>query len=395
VSSIALALAAMTRPEGALVFALVLAHRLLDPPGGRRDARALARWALGFALPFGAYVAWRYAYYGFLLPNTFYAKVGSSPDQLVRGLKYVGKFFIVMAVPALALLGFVLGRRSRIVSLAATITVPSLAYIAVVGGDYMALFRFMVPLMPLLALAAPVPIVALAAVTRRPRATWAGALVVLAALSVLPSVNFERVRTDPPASGPWLRAHQPRHWYLKMRQHTGYARLLLERWHVNRFTLLGTWMQRELPREASAAYYGIGVIGWLCDRSILDMFGLNDAHIAHLTPATMGQGTAGHDKRDFLYVLRREPTYILYSRHFSPAPFRQEDLPGLYRRELAEIPPAMRPRALGLLARYAVENEWLTDEANRDAGYVTLLRLTRCSTDEGCRRCPRCERSGP
>jgi hypothetical protein len=125
VSSIALALAAMTRPEGALVFALVLAHRLIDPPGGRRDARALARWALGFALPFGAYVAWRYAYYGFLLPNTFYAKVGSSPDQLVRGLKYVGKFFIVMAVPALALLGFVLGRRSRIVSLAATITVPS------------------------------------------------------------------------------------------------------------------------------------------------------------------------------------------------------------------------------------------------------------------------------
>jgi arabinofuranosyltransferase len=394
-SSFTLALAAMTRPEGALVFALVLAHRLADPPEGRRDLRELARWSLAFVVLFGAYFLWRYQYYGFLLPNTFYAKVGSSLEQVERGLKYVGKFFVVMGVPLLALPGFVLGWRIRLVSLAATITLPFLVYIAAVGGDYMALFRFMVPLLPFIALVVPRPILAIARDTRRPTAVWAAATAVLIVGSLVPSLNLEGLPRDPPPSGPYLRSHRPDHWYLKMRQVTAYPRLIAERWYVNRFHLLGRWMQRELPPEASVAYYGVGVIGYVCQRSILDMWGLNDTHIAHLRPATIGTGLAGHDKRDLLYVLGREPTYILYSRHFSPTPRGAEQLPAMYLAELSELPPAALPRVLDGLGRYAVENVWLTDARNHEAGYITLLRLTRCSTPEGCRRCPRCARASP
>jgi arabinofuranosyltransferase len=387
VSALVLALAAMTRPEGAFVFALVLAHRLADPSA---RTRGLARWVLTFAIPFGAYFLWRYQYYGFLLPNTFYAKVGDSLEQVERGLKYVGKFFIVMGVPALALPGFVLGRRVRVVSLAATITLPYLTYIAVVGGDYMALFRFMVPLMPFIALVAPLPVLALARDVRRPAAVWGAAIVVLVVVSLVPSLNLEGLPHDPPPSGPYLREHRPDHWYLKMRQVTAYPRLIAERWYVNRFHTLGTWMQRELPPEASVAYYGVGVIGYVCDRSILDMWGLNDTHIAHLSPAASATGLAGHDKRDLLYVVGREPTYILYSRHFSRVPRSAEQLSAMYLSELSELPDATRPAVVDGLRRYAVENVWLTDAPNRDAGYITVLRLTRCSTPEGCRRCPRC-----
>jgi hypothetical protein len=389
-SSLALALAAMTRPEGAFVWALVLAHRVADSAGGRRDVRGIVRWILVFLIPLGAYVTWRYRYYGFLLPNTFYAKVGDSAEQVERGLKYVGKFFVVMGIPLLALPGFLLGSRSRLVRLAATITLPYLAYIAAVGGDYMALFRFMVPLLPFIALVAPLPVLALARDARRPRAVWATAAIVLIVVSLVPSLNLERLPRDPPPSGPYLREHRPDHWYLKMRQVTAYPRLIAERWYVNRFHVLGTWMQRELPAGASVAYYGVGVIGYVCDRSILDMWGLNDAYIAHLKPASIATGLAGHDKRDLRYVLEREPTYILYSRHFSTRPRTPEELPAMYLTELSELPAAARPVVLDRLRRYAVENVWLSDERNREAGYITLLRLTRCSTAEGCRRCPTC-----
>jgi arabinofuranosyltransferase len=392
ISGLIFALAAMTRPEGAFVFAITLVHRLLDPPGGRRDLPRTARWALGFVIPFGAYFLWRWTYYGFLLPNTFYAKVGTTAAQVVRGIKYVGKFFIVMAVPALALAGFVMGRRRRAVSLGAAITIPYLAYILVVGGDYMALFRFTVPLLPFMALATAVPLTAFARRLPRPRVLAPVTIAVVVLVGLAPSLNLEALPVDPPPSGVYLKEHRPSHWYMKMRQHTAFPRLVSERWYVNRFTLLGQWMQRELPAGTSVAYYGIGAIGYYCDHPIIDMWGLNDTYLGHLQKATMGSGIAGHEKRDFLYVLRREPSYVLYSRHFSAKPYGASDVTTLYWRELTELSLAARATALEYLARYSVENVWMTDAANRDAGYATFLRLTRCSTDEGCRRCARCER---
>jgi hypothetical protein len=391
-SSVILALAAMTRPEGCLVFGMVWLYRLADPPGGRRDARAMARWTLGFVVPFGAYFLWRYTYYGYLLPNTFYAKVGGTAAQLERGAKYVGKFFVVMGAPILALPGFVMGRRERLLALSAAIAAPYLAYILLVGGDYMAMFRFMVPIMPLLALAMPLPLIVLARRLPRPAVLAPAVAAIVVVIGLAPSLNLEGLTVNPPPSGPFLKEHvKVDNWYLRMRQHTAFPRLISERWYVNRFSLLGIWMQRELPPETSVAYYGIGAIGFYCEHPIHDMWGLNDAFLAHLEMPKMGSGIAGHEKRDFLYTLRREPSYVLYSRHFSPAPRSAGELTALYRHELAELAPAARATALTYLARYAVDNVWLTDTANREQGYATLLRLTQCSTDDGCRRCPRCE----
>src|SRR5205807_10478401 len=69
-AGLAFAAAAMTRPEGLLFFALGCLHRLLAMPGRRIDGRALALFA-GLYVP---YFAWRYHYYGWLFPNTYYIK---------------------------------------------------------------------------------------------------------------------------------------------------------------------------------------------------------------------------------------------------------------------------------------------------------------------------------
>jgi hypothetical protein len=46
---------------------------------------------------------------------------------------------------------------------------------------------------------------------------------------------------------------------------------------------------------------------------VIDTLGLNDTYIAHLPVATMGEGTAGAEKTDPLYVLSRRPDYIPFA----------------------------------------------------------------------------------
>src|SRR5262249_9366109 len=47
-------------------------------------------------------------------------------------------------------------------------------------------------------------------------------------------------------------------------------------------------------------------------RPTIDMLGLTDLHIAHVTMPNMGRGMAGHEKGDGLYVLGRRPDVVLF-----------------------------------------------------------------------------------
>lgn len=103
----ALLVANLTRPEGAIVAAVLGA---LAIAGARREAGArrqvLLALVLIYALPYAAYFAWRTAYFGFLFPNTFYAKTGATVEQVVRGTMYCAFFardFMVALAPALGL----------------------------------------------------------------------------------------------------------------------------------------------------------------------------------------------------------------------------------------------------------------------------------------------------
>ena len=99
------ALASMTRPDAGLLFAALSADRLWQV--WRHGARARLPHALLFGLTFGllygGYFAWRWSYYGWFLPNTFYVKVGSSVDQAIRGLYYTAEFFYVSWALGLAI----------------------------------------------------------------------------------------------------------------------------------------------------------------------------------------------------------------------------------------------------------------------------------------------------
>ncbi len=162
-SGMLFALAAMTRPEGFLFFGLTAVHRLIDngARGGRwLPARRDWAWLGLFLLPTLPHQVWRISYYGYLFPNTYYAKV-SGVDHDWRGLLYLQNF-VANCKPWIVLLLLVVprsassapgARASRSLYAHLLVLVLALAvHVVRAGGDFMALHRFFVPVLPLLAL---------------------------------------------------------------------------------------------------------------------------------------------------------------------------------------------------------------------------------------------------
>ena len=164
-----LALAAMTRPEGLLVAMVIGAHRigvvLLRDRRWRPTRDEILAAALFVAL-WAPWFAWRFWYYGYLFPNTYYVKAaGPATDayhaEMQRmGLHYLWTFLrdsgLLHAAP-LAVAGLFAAspksRRFLFGSLAAALAAVYLYYTVGVGGDFMGLHRFVMPLFPLGALA--------------------------------------------------------------------------------------------------------------------------------------------------------------------------------------------------------------------------------------------------
>ena len=196
-SGVALALAALTRPEGPMFALLLLLFLGGAPPSGANAApafpaagaagsgaraflrglaerRSLLRAAL-FLVPALVHLGFRRAYYGAWLPNTLHAKTGDLQQQLTSGLAYVidyaahaGPFvFLVAGGVWLAI-----AQRRRDLGALATIAAAQLAYVIVIGGDWMPQHRLLVPFEPFCFLLVDVAVRELA--EARSRATRVG-----------------------------------------------------------------------------------------------------------------------------------------------------------------------------------------------------------------------------
>ena len=95
-SGLCFALVAMTRPEGVMYGFLALIVKLIFSIMDRRW-RSFALWLLFFILPLTLYHAWRYWYFAWPYPNTYYAKLGTGKafrpfGWTIKGWKYITKY---------------------------------------------------------------------------------------------------------------------------------------------------------------------------------------------------------------------------------------------------------------------------------------------------------------
>lgn len=300
-SAISLILAAMTRPEAAVLFPCMLLISYLR----RRSVKEAIQYAAIFGVGFGVYFTIRALHFGHLFPNPFYAKLDYGSGALARrGALYVWEF--LRAVPLLSILagaGLVLLRRTPLWATGfALLAVAQLIIVLYEGGDHFPLFRFMAPVLPVLGVLALYPGVYLVRRFRLARpAAYLAALPGLAALAASDLMAGKQERG--PAFG----------------GETHFGSFEVETIIAEQWTIMGEWLRERTPAGSSLATIAVGAIGYHSHLTIIDPHGITDAHIAHQR-RELGGGYAGHEKFDTEYILSRRPSYILLLNFFAAAP---------------------------------------------------------------------------
>lgn len=265
------------RPLVVVMVLLVLARADGFVPAGigvvflalRRDRARARAGALAVALSTASLVAWRLAYYGHPLPNTYYAKVsGPLLDRIDDAVRQLGDlaldagllpYLVVLAAAA------VVAARARRPSFEAAFAAAWLGFWIYVGGDVFG-ERFLLVLVPLGASVL---------------ARWAAeGHRVLAAAGVVVALAFQL-------------------WPLAADRRFRYAGPRYDRWIE-----LGRFLGRPEHRGRTIAVDAAGKVPYYSHLDAIDMLGLTDAHIGHRPAATF---RVGHSKHDAAYVLARRP----------------------------------------------------------------------------------------
>lgn len=156
-------LVALARAEGWYLFLIVSALRLLgsgESPAER--GRLIRYWVLPFGLLFGTLEMARYLVFGSLVPEVYYARLldrrGTLSERLIPGLRYVWQCFETNPALFFGAYGLLFWRSHRAAARVAAIVVGHLAMVTGAGGDadYIGGNRFMMPIVPCLALLAQV-----------------------------------------------------------------------------------------------------------------------------------------------------------------------------------------------------------------------------------------------
>jgi hypothetical protein len=152
------AAAALTRPDGAIYAAaypvIVLVH--LRRATLVASIRQILASSVAFAVPFGAYLTWRYLEFGRPVANTAVAKAQGVPE--VERLTRAGELVQYAGAPAVLVLMVVVGLamsrsswwREGLLALLVPLGLAMIAY-AVINPDWMAEYRFATPVWALAA----------------------------------------------------------------------------------------------------------------------------------------------------------------------------------------------------------------------------------------------------
>jgi len=362
-AALLLFLTTLSRPEGLIIATVLFGLSVLLARFERKSAPpGLAAASLIFVALFAAYFAWRYQYFGYPLPNTFYAKTGGGSAQVIRGAILAFIFYMQFAMPLLPWLlvaawegGIPTGVRvwqalvhdARLLLFGGALLVSYTAYTIAVGGDYMAMHRFYVPVLPFLyLLSAACDAPQFPRAVRRPQTgAFALILAITTAGTFFPSTPLERAFFASPPQ-----------------QHGDQRGVLIERWHVARLSVIGKFF-RGYRRDysESLATNAIGCIGYYSDMVVYDVHGLVDTHIAHLAaPSDFIQHLPGHGRSDLAYTLSQRPTYFMFPRDLTATPVE------LWR----DVPEALRDQ---INREYVHRSVWLDDPVNGESGYFTFF----------------------
>jgi arabinofuranosyltransferase len=316
--SASLGLAFLTRPDAAVFAVPIFAYVFFEGRRAITSSRLLAL-VVPFALIVAGQEAFRWVYYGELLPNTYTLKVTGWPllDRIENGMGFVGPFLtevwvLLVLVGASLLFDF---RKGKL--LLAGVFVVALLYQVWTGGDAWDRWRTFSPAMPLMLVLAVREIffvVAAASDTAGfqgffgrnpvvPSRHVPGLVSVLTVLAVLCVVNF--------------------HFLPEITGKQSLDEQVLNESRVN----VALALERFTTPDATVGVFAAGTVPYYSGRPAIDFLGKMDPRIARLAPdlsdywspgvdvqpsrITPKISRPGHNKYDLEYSIKElKPTYV-------------------------------------------------------------------------------------
>lgn len=322
-SSIVFLLASLTRPESNLIFAVTVLHKIIftlkSPafPNENRVKLLISKnnllWLGLYAIPALIYMVWRYSYYGFLFPNTFYAKTGSSWVYFQAGLDYFWEFAKAYGGYGILIALGLLTLRSKerfwenlyLVMIFFTFSL----YIIYVGGDVLRPNRFFVPVLPVFYLLVQEGLSALFTMLDKKKTFAYGGI-----LGIIFAVGFSY--------------YTYKEEYEKIKQYSE-----LENGLVEKMEITANWLknkQTQAGRPLVVAATTIGAVSYYSEVVLIDMLGLTDKEVAHNPQpiAEISSGSVGWKERNYNvpYILSRKPDYIYFSTGIKPSAYAERGL---------------------------------------------------------------------
>lgn len=320
---ISLLLASLTRPEGIILAGFLYLHKFIwlaiNRKGIENPKRLLTKTVLPeiavFALPYLAYILFRFIYYGYFLPNTFYAKTGFSMVYIITGIDYVfgfAKAYLLYGIIALCPLLLLQKKMARfeVTFLLGFVFLYSF-YVVFVGGDVLQLYRFMLPVLPLFFILWSLFLYSLILLIPREKKIFNLTAYFLIAVSVgIAMYNYLGAKNE-----------------IERIQ-------VLEINLVEKMRIQAKWFedeQLETGKNVTVALSTIGAFSYFSNTTVIDLLGLTDSNIAH-NPVEQkeisGDSSVGWKERHYnaAYILKRKPDFILFSTGQKPSAFAERAL---------------------------------------------------------------------
>ncbi len=290
ISGVLCALLVICRPEGIFLAAPIFVFHYIMQRGRAGNGFYISLFK--FIFVYAPYFAWRYFYYGSLMPNTYHAKIGFGLAQLSRGAYYLfdyfiaAAFFLILLIPAGYYIfffkekGAISGKdyeNNLKLAVLYIFIISNIVFVTLIGGDFMYGFRFFAHLSAPLAIIA---VYALAALFNK-SAYFKTAVIIIIVYSLAQFFVHPEVYGIADSSP------------------------------VEFGRAAGLFLKRNAPPDGLLAINTAGIIPYYSKLKTVDMLGLTDKHIARSDAVNFGAGPAGHEKGDGLYILEKQPYFIV------------------------------------------------------------------------------------
>ncbi len=281
VTGIVFGLATLTRPEGALFFALYLLPKCIH---FRKDKVEIIKYIIGFAVVVLPHELFRLVYYNGWVPNTFWVKSkrfrGGGLQYLIKYFPMTGFWMFPVAMAGLFVRKFHKDYLSCFLPVAGY-----LSYVYYIGGDWMALGRFIIPVLPFAAVCATDTLFAV----RRPGLKRVVSFfLILNIATALVSIRFDLLRFRPSHYMDILKWEIP---------------------HYRDWKIVGQWFAQHADKSDVMSTGLGGIIPYYSGLTNIDRGGLNDKTIAQIIYSA--ESIQEEQRRIDEVILDRKPDFIL------------------------------------------------------------------------------------